>query len=151
MREPVETVRVTENRPSPSRVSDAPWIPKGVSRERTFQEDLATRDDVLRELDRIASETAEDVRKDGRPAARIVVKVRLIPFITKTRGVALPTPSSAPEDIVEGARAALDRFPPIERPVRLLGVRAEFTEDHPESGGLGHPMLNIEAPDADDG
>ncbi len=134
-----------------SRVSDAPWIPKGVSRERTFQEDLATRDDVLRELDRIASETAEDVRKDGRPATRVVVKVRLVPFITKTRGVALPRPSSAPEDIGAGARAALERFPPIERPVRLLGVRADFAEDDSEGGGLGHPMLDIAGPDADDG
>ncbi len=136
---------------TPSRVSDAPWIPKGVSRERTFQEDLATRDEVLRELDRIAFETAEDVRKDGRPAARVVVKVRLIPFITKTRGVALPAPSSAPEDIAAGARAALERFPPIERPVRLLGVRAEFAEGDAGGGGLGHPMLDIRASDADDG
>jgi DNA polymerase-4 len=134
-----------------SPVSDAPWIPKGVSRERTFQEDLATHDEVLRELDRIALETAEDVRKDGRPAARVVVKVRLIPFITKTRGVALPTPSLAPEDIAAGARAALERFPPIERPVRLLGVRAEFGELDGASGGLRHPMLDIEVRDADDG
>jgi DNA polymerase-4 len=133
-----------------SRVTDEPWIPKGVSRERTFQRDLATHDEVLRELDRIASETADDVRKDGRPAARVVVKVRLIPFITKTRGVALPTPSSAPEDIATAARAALERFPPIERPVRLLGVRAEFAEHDAESSGLGLPMLDIPGPDADD-
>jgi DNA polymerase-4 len=136
---------------SSSPVSDAPWIPKGVSRERTFQQDLTMHDEVLRELDRIALETAEDVRKDGRPAARVVVKVRLIPFITKTRGVALPTPSSAPEDIAAGARAALERFPPIERPVRLLGVRVEFGEREGASDGLGHPMLDIQVPDADDG
>ena len=83
------------------------------------------------------------MRKDGRPAARVVVKVRLIPFITKTRGVALPAPSSAPEDIAAGARAALERFPTIERPVRLLGVRAEFGELDAVGGGLGHPMLDI--------
>ena len=68
------------------------------------------------------------MRKDGRPAVRIVVKVRLVPFITKTRGIALPAPTSDPEDIAAGARAALARFPAIERPVRLLGVRAEFGE-----------------------
>ena len=134
-----------------SPVSDAPWIPKGVSRERTFQQDLATHDEILRELERIALETAEDVRKDGRPAARVVVKVRLIPFITKTRGVTLPAPSSVPEDIAAGARAALERFPSIERPVRLLGVRVEFGELDTEGGGLGLPMLDIQVPDADDG
>ena len=133
-----------------SPVSDAPWIPKGVSRERTFQRDLATNDEVLRELDRLAFETTEDVRKDGRPAVRIVVKVRLVPFITKTRGLALLAPTSDPEDIAAGARAALARFPAIERPVRLLGVRAEFGEQD-TAGGLGHPMLDIETPDADDG
>lgn len=125
--------------------------PEGLSRERTFQQDLTSREEILLELDRLARETAEDVRKDGRPAVRIVVKVRLIPFITKTRGVALPAPTSAPEDLVAGARAALERFPTIERAVRLLGVRAEFGEQAAPSTGLGHPMLEISDPDADDG
>jgi hypothetical protein len=34
--------------------------------------------------------------------------------------------------------------------VRLLGVRAEFGEWDTDDGGLGHPMLEIEEPDADD-
>ena len=135
-----------------SPVSDAPWVPKGVSRERTFQQDLVTHDEVIRELDRLALETSEDVRKEGRPAVRIVVKVRLIPFITKTRGIALPQPTSTAEGIAAGARAALARFPSTERPVRLLGVRAELEQaDHPgRSSGLGHPMLEFRGPDADD-
>jgi nucleotidyltransferase/DNA polymerase involved in DNA repair len=134
-----------------SPVSDAPWIPKGVSRERTFQKDLATADEIERELDRLAFETAGDVRKDGRAAVRVVVKLRLVPFITKTRGFALPQPTNDPDAIAAGARAALARFPQIERPVRLLGVRAEF-EDRPskQSGGLGHRLLDIQGADADD-
>ena len=132
-------------------VSDAPWIPKGVSRERTFQQDLTTADEIERELDRLAFETAGDVRKDGRAAVRVVVKLRLVPFITKTRGLALPRPTNDPDAIAAGARAALARFPQIERPVRLLGVRAEF-EDRPsnQSGGLGHRLLDIQGADADD-
>ena len=58
-----------------------------------------------------------------------MVKLRLVPFITKTRSVPLPEPTSDPDAIAEGARAALARFPPIDRPVRLLGVRAEFQRD----------------------
>jgi DNA polymerase IV len=136
---------------SSSRVSDAPWVPKGVSRERTFQRDLVRRDEVIRELDRLALETSEDVRRDGRPAVRVVVKVRLVPFITKTRGVALPAPTIEPEDLAAGARAALERFPATERAVRLLGVRAEFGEPETDTDdGLGHPMLEIPEPDADD-
>jgi DNA polymerase-4 len=135
-----------------SPVSDAPWIPKGVSRERTFQQDLATTDEIERELDRLASETADDVRKDGRRAIRVVVKLRLVPFITKTRGVPLPEPTMDPSGIAAGARAALARFPPIERPVRLLGVRAEFQEGGSPGGstGLGHPSLEFPASGADD-
>jgi DNA polymerase IV len=137
-----------------SPVSAEPWIPRGVSRERTFQRDLRTREEIHRELDRLAEETAEDVRKGGRPAIRVVVKLRLVPFITKTRSVKLPAPASDPGAIAEGARAALARFPPIERPVRLLGVRAELEDPtatpHRGDGGLGLPLLEIHAPDADD-
>lgn len=129
----------------PSPVSDAPWVPKGVSRERTFQRDLVTQDEIVRELDRLAFETSEDVRKEGRSAVRVVVKVRLIPFITKTRGIALPEPTTAPEGIAAGARAALARFPQIERPVRLLGVRAELepAADTLPTSGPGHPELEF--------
>lgn len=137
----------------PSPVSDAPWIPKGVSRERTFQRDLATQEEILLELDRLASETTEDVRKEGRRAVRVVVKLRLVPFITKTRGISLPEPTSDPAAIAAGARAALARFPTIERPVRLLGVRAELQESGSSGGpdgGLGRPSLNIHDSDADD-
>ena len=111
-----------------SPVSDAPWIPKGVSRERTFQQDLASADEIERELDRLAFETRGRRRKDGRRAVRVVVKLRLVPFITKTRGVPLPEPTMEPSGIAAGARAALSRFPEIARPVRLLGVRAEFEQ-----------------------
>jgi DNA polymerase-4 len=135
-----------------SQVSDAPWVPKGVSRERTFQQDLATPDEIERELDRLAVETTEDVRKEGRRVVRVVVKLRLVPFITKTRGIGLPEPTSDPGAIAAGARAALARFPAIERPVRLLGVRAELEEGGPSgpSGGLGHPSLEITGSDADE-
>jgi DNA polymerase IV len=109
-----------------SEVSAEPWVPRGVSREHTFQRDLTTREEIEKELRQIALDTAEDVRKDGRDVVRVVVKVRVVPFITKTRGVALGAPTADPDSIAAGALAALARFPPIERPVRLLGVRAEF-------------------------
>jgi DNA polymerase IV len=134
-----------------SAVSDAPWIPKGVSRERTFQKDLVTVDEVQRELDRLAFETSEDVRKDGRAAARVMVKLRLVPFITKTRSVTLPEPTNDPDAIAAGARAALARFPQIDRPVRLLGVRAGFEHlPSDESGGLGHRLVETPGSDADE-
>jgi DNA polymerase IV len=117
----------------PSPVTAEPYVPRGVSRERTFQQDLTAPDDIARELERIAIETSEDVRKEGRSAARVVVKVRFAPFATKTRGIALDEPTTDPEAIAAAARAALARFPETARPVRLLGVRAEFER----AGGPG--------------
>jgi DNA polymerase-4 len=56
----------------------------------------------------------------------VVVKVRFSPFTTKTRGVPLAEPTTDPGAISATARAALARFAEMDRPVRLLGVRAEF-------------------------
>jgi DNA polymerase-4 len=112
-----------------SPVSAEPWVPRAVSREHTFQEDLTDRDEISRELERIARDTAGDVARDGRDAARVVVKVRFAPFFTKTRGVPLERPTKEPDAIAEAAAAAIARFDQPLRPVRLLGVRAEFAAD----------------------
>ena len=112
-----------------SPVSAEPWIPRGVSRERTFQRNLTSGEEIDRELERLAHETAADVAKDGRDAARVVVKVRFAPFTTKTRGVPLPTPTKDPAAIAAAAAAALDRFEERGRAIRLLGVRAEYERE----------------------
>ena len=56
---------------------------------------------------------------------RVVVKVRYAPFVTETHGVTLASPSSQAAVIEAAAAQALGRFTG-RRPVRLLGVRAEF-------------------------
>jgi nucleotidyltransferase/DNA polymerase involved in DNA repair len=110
-----------------SEVSAEPWVPRGVSRERTFQRDLTDPLEIDRELDRLARETAADVANDGRDAERIVVKVRFAPFTTRTRGVPLLDATKDPEELAAAAAVALRRVPQHhERPVRLLGVRAEY-------------------------
>jgi DNA polymerase-4 len=59
-----------------------------------------------------------------------VVKVRFAPFDTHTHGVPLPAPTLDPAALEAAALAALDRFE-LDRPVRLLGVRAELAEPGP--------------------
>jgi DNA polymerase-4 len=121
------------------RVSDEPWVPRGVSREHTFQVDLRTREEIERELRQIALDTAEDVRKDGRPAVRVVVKLRTVPFFTRTRSVTLDAPTTDPSVIAAAAHAAIDRFDPLDRPVRLLGVKAEFAKEARDDPSLLDP------------
>ena len=65
-----------------------------------------------------------------RTVARAVVKVRYAPFITVTHGgVSRPGRCCLdPAGFEAAALAALAQFEPG-RPVRLLGVRAEFAEE----------------------
>ena len=68
--------------------------------------------------------------EDGRPVARVVVKVRWVPFTTQTRGRTLAEPVTDPGALAgaieDAALEALDGFAEPHRPVRLVGVRAEF-------------------------
>ncbi|MCW2919835.1 MAG: DNA-directed polymerase [Actinomycetia bacterium] len=109
----------------PSPVVGTPYVARSRSRETTYQHDLDDWDEVRREVVHLAQRVANDVAAEQRPAARIVVKVRYVPFTTRTHGHALGTPTTEVTAIEQAALAALDRFTE-RRPVRLLGVRAEF-------------------------
>jgi len=108
-------------------VSAEPYVPRSRSREVTFQQDLTDWDQVRAEVVRIAAQVHADVLAEQRPAIRIVVKVRYKPFFTSTHGVPLAEPSSEKQVIEQGALDALEKFSD-RRPVRLLGVRAEFAD-----------------------
>ena len=106
-------------------VDDSPYQAKGHGREETFQRNIAGWSEVEAEVARIAGLLAADLAAEPRPALRVVVKVRYAPFITETHGVTLATPSSDAGVIAQAAAEALSRFTG-RRPVRLLGVRAQF-------------------------
>ncbi|MDN3351476.1 DNA polymerase IV [Actinomadura sp. DC4] len=102
-------------------VSGAPYVARSVSREVTYQRDLDDWDEVRREVVRLARQVSGEVGQ--RPVVRVVVKVRYVPFTTRTRGHTLDEPAT--ERLEQAAVAALGRFT-TRRPVRLLGIRAEF-------------------------
>lgn len=109
-----------------SRTVDAtPWVPRSVSHETTFPVDLTAAADLQAALTRLATAVAADVATDGRLVERVAVKVRLRPFTTRSRSVPLVPPTIQALDLEGAAQAALARFD-LDRPVRLLGVRAEF-------------------------
>ena len=110
-------------------VDASPYVAKAHGREETFQRNIADWSRVEAEVARIAGLLAGDLTSEPRPAVRVVVKVRYAPFVTETHGVTLGSPSSEAGVIAAAAAEALGRFTG-RRPVRLLGVRAEF-----ESGG----------------
>jgi nucleotidyltransferase/DNA polymerase involved in DNA repair len=108
-----------------SPVTAEPYQPRSRSRETTFQRNLTDPEEKRREVARLARWVADDVANEGRPAVRVVVKVRYAPFVTRTHGVPLAEPTRDPGVIEEAALQALGAFTST-RPVRLLGVRAEF-------------------------
>ncbi|GHE85373.1 DNA polymerase IV [Amycolatopsis deserti] len=109
-------------------VTATPYLARSRSRETTFQADLTDRASVEAQVSVLAARVAEDVLAEARPAVRIGVKVRFKPFLTYTRSVTLPAPTSDRGEIERAALSLLDRFE-WTRPVRLLGVRAEFHRD----------------------
>ena len=110
---------------SSAQVSSEPYVPKGRGKERTHQQDITEVRHLRREVRKLARELTAELRKAGRPAVRIVVKVRFAPFFTQTHGLPLPEPTLDPSAIERRALDVLDRFE-LNCPVRLLGVRAEL-------------------------
>src|ERR1700733_11180474 len=106
-------------------VDDTPYVARGHGRGETFQRNIADWPGVRAAVVRIARLLAGDLVKEPRPAVRVIVKVRYAPFVTETHGVTLSSPSSDAAVISAAAASALERFAG-RRPVRLLGVRAEY-------------------------
>lgn len=102
-------------------VDPTPYVARSHGREVTYQRNIPDWAVVGEEVARLARQVADEVAETGRPVARVVVKVRYAPFDTVTHGVPLTG------DFEEAALAALAWFTPG-RPVRLLGVRAEFAD-----------------------
>ncbi len=113
-------------------VDPTPWVPRAHGREETFQQDLEDWAEVEDAARRIARRAVADIDAEGRPAARVGIKVRLRPFTTLTRSLTLPAPTNDPEVLGAAAVELLGRID-RERAVRLLGVRLEMVE--PEEPG----------------
>jgi DNA polymerase IV len=79
------------------------------------------------EVARLAREVANDLSRERRRAVRVIVKVRFAPFFTNTHGVPLAEPTAEPDALADAAARALAKFE-LDRPVRLLGVRAELED-----------------------
>jgi DNA polymerase-4 len=113
---------------SSATVDDTPHVPRAHGRETTYQRDLVMPDEIEAAL---AAQVVADISAEGRPCARVNLKVRFAPFFTfqRIRKLAEPTYDA---DVI--ARTAQDLLAALadDRPIRLLGIRAEMTE--PEGG-----------------
>ena len=105
-------------------VDPTPWVPRGHSRETTYQQDLAERgqiEDAAREL---IAQVMEDVAAEDRPVVGVGLKVRYAPFVTKTFTHKIAE-TFDPQTVAAEIMGLVAKIEP-DRPVRLLGVRAEM-------------------------
>jgi DNA polymerase-4 len=107
-------------------VDDSPWVARGHSRETTFQQDLTDPEQVDDALRQLAVAVLADVQREGRPVVRLTLKIRYVPFFTRTFSRTLPEPVTDPDLVVAEALALVARREPG-RPIRLLGLRLEMT------------------------
>ena len=75
----------------------------------------------------LAREVTESVVAEGRVVTHVAVKVRTASFFTRTKISKLDAPSTDAELVAARALVVLDRFP-LDRPIRLLGVRVVLDE-----------------------
>jgi len=106
-------------------VTDVPREPVSRSRETTFPVDLVDRAEIEAKLTELATGLTRDIVAEGRRVMRVSVKVRFSSFFTPIKSRKLPEPTQDPDEVARVALAVLARFD-LNRPVRLLGVRAEF-------------------------
>lgn len=116
---------------SSARVDDTPYIPRVHGREVTYQQNLTDPDDIARAIASLAEQVVRDIAAEGRPCRRVHLKVRFAPFSTVARSRKLAEPTY---DAGVLGDTALDLLRGLEdqRPIRLLGVRAEMV---PPEGG----------------
>ena len=106
--------------------------PLSMSRETTFERDLHVRHDrsALGEaLDSLVMRLATDLQRKGYTARTVGIKLKFEDFKTVTREWTLPLPIQDAAALRTACGQCLKRVP-IERRIRLLGVRA---------GGLCRP------------
>ena len=117
--------------------------PKGMSRETTFENDLHPkrhREQLGAAFTALCQRVAEDLKRKGFVGRNVAIKLRFDNFETVTRAITLQAATADAGTIRLAAGQCLKRVP-LERSIRLLGVRvgaleAAPAEDEPQQGSL---------------
>jgi DNA polymerase-4 len=105
-------------------VDDTPWVARGHGRETTFQQNIVERSAIEQAARELLAHVLEDVAAEERPVVGVGLKVRYAPFVTKTFVHKIAATFDRETVEVEVMRL-VDKIEP-DRPLRLLGVRAEM-------------------------
>ncbi|WP_371286984.1 DNA polymerase IV [Mycobacterium sp. PS03-16] len=106
-------------------VSAEPWVARSRSHVTTFPHDLTDRTEIEAAVADLARQTLAEVVEQGRVVTRVAVTVRTSTFYTRTKIRKLAAPTTDATTVTATALDVLGQFP-LDRPVRLLGVRLEL-------------------------
>jgi DNA polymerase-4 len=115
---------------------------KSVSRETTFERNLDAKRDraILGEIfTELCTSLARDLQRKGLVSKTIGVKLRYDDFKIVTRDLSLPTPTADP-DVIRRAAGECVRRAPLDRTIRLLGVRASALSSAKELSEVPMPV-----------
>lgn len=101
---------------------------KQISSEHTYPKDLTTAPEVDAALKRAAAESHRRLRKDGRGARTVTVKLKMADFHIESRSATLPY-ATDDEDTLLATAFKIVRYPDEVGPVRLVGVSYSGLED----------------------
>ncbi len=112
-------------------IDDSPlitdWEPKSISRETTFQKDMASWQFIAKTLADLTKDVVTDMKDSSFKARTVTVKVRFSDFETVTRATTIPHATDREDEIRKAAFASLKRVE-LKKRVRLIGMRASHLE-----------------------
>jgi DNA polymerase-4 len=114
-------------------VDGTPYVARGHSRETTYQQDLTERAVIEQAALALLRDALDDVAAEDRAVVGLALKVRYAPFTTKTFTRKIASTSDRDAVIAE-ATTLISKIDP-DRPVRLLGMRAEMAMPKDARGG----------------
>jgi DNA polymerase-4 len=112
-------------------------LQKSMSRDETFPRDLHDDADLRRELLRLVTRAANDLRSDGLTTRTVTVRLRDKDFKTRSARTTLNAPVVSDRVIYKVACELLDKLRAARRvPARLIGVALSSLEDDPRADQL---------------
>jgi DNA polymerase-4 len=110
---------------------------KSMSRDETFSVDLSKDEDIERELLRLVTKVAWDLRQSGSTARTITVKLRDRDFKTRSARRTLARPVVSDRVIMETSKELLKKLRSARRvPARLIGVALSSLSEDPVADQL---------------
>ncbi len=103
------------------------WEPKSLSRETTFERDVADWQVLARTLVGLGNDVVADLTKRGYKSKTVTIKIRFSDFETHTRVLTLDAPTNSGDMIRRAAFECMKRIE-FRKKVRLIGIRLSGLE-----------------------